>query len=112
MNSDNISDLSGSMGMIRRAHEFQSRMQLMQQTLAEMTVEGVAGAGMVKVMLTCQHAAKSIAIDPALLKEPKEVIEEVITAAYNDAKGKVDETMKSEMQRIACEMGLPDAAVA
>ena len=62
---------------------------------------------MVKVTLDGQHEMKALSLDPSLLQESHEVIEDVIIAAYHDARGKIENLMKKEMANIAQEMGLP-----
>lgn len=94
--------------MMQRAQDMQRKMQESQQKLAVKEVQGEAGGGMIKVTLSCQFDMKKISIDPALLKEPGAVIEDLIIAAYNNAKKKVEEAMRQMMLDLTRELGLPD----
>lgn len=93
--------------IMQKAQAMQGKMQQAQQKLAGLVAEGMAGGGLAKVTLNGQHEMKALFIDPALLNEPREVIEDVIIAAYQDAKRKVEEIMKKEMSNIAKDIGLP-----
>ena len=96
------------MGMMKKAKELQSKMQDMQAEVATIEVEGVAGAGLVKVTMTAKGDLKQIAIDPSLLKaEEAEILEDLIIAAHADARAKAEKTMAEKMQALTGGLGLP-----
>ncbi|HVE48054.1 MAG TPA: YbaB/EbfC family nucleoid-associated protein, partial [Casimicrobiaceae bacterium] len=72
-------------GLMKQAQEMQANMQRAQEELAQTEVEGQSGAGLVKVTMTCRHAVKRITLDPSLLGEDKDMLEDLIAAAMNDA---------------------------
>jgi hypothetical protein len=83
-------------------------MQAMQDQLAALEIEGVAGAGLVRVALSGKSDMKRVFVDPSLLKpESGEVIADLIVAAHADAKAKVERRAAEEMAKIARDMGLP-----
>ncbi|BBK34566.1 hypothetical protein EDC65_2945 [Stella humosa] len=94
--------------MMRQAQQMQQRMQEMQDGLANIEATGSSGAGMVEVTLNGKGAARRIRIDPQLL-EPKEteVLEDLIVAAINDAKAKVDAHAAEEMAKLTGGLKLP-----
>jgi DNA-binding YbaB/EbfC family protein len=94
--------------MLKQAQAMQSKMAEMQEKLAAVELTGAAGAGMVKVTLNGKNELRSVKIDPSLL-DPKEVevLEDLIVAAFNDAKGKVDAYMAEEMAKITGGLQLP-----
>ena len=79
----------------------------MQEQLATVEIEGQSGAGMVKVTMTCRHDVKRVSIDPSLVGEDKEMLEDLITAAMNDAVRKVETAIQEKMGGLAAGMGLP-----
>ena len=81
--------------------------QQMQEKLAEIEVEGQSGAGLVKVTMTCRHDVKRIQIDPSLLKDDKEMLEDLVAAAVNDAVRKIESTVQEKMSGVTAGMGLP-----
>lgn len=89
---------------MRQAQEMQKKMQKVQDDLANHSHEGIAGAGLVKVTITGAGVAQKIAIDDSLLQE-KEVLEDLIIAAFNDAKNKMDEASANSMK--AATKGIP-----
>ena len=94
--------------MMQQAKEMQEKMAEMQDKLGEIIVEGAAGAGMVKVTMTCKGEVQKIDIDPSVIvAEDKEVLEDLIKAALNDAKMKADQKMAEETQSAMGDMGLP-----
>ena len=68
-------------GLMKQAQQMQDNMRKMQEQLASIEVEGQSGAGMVKVVMTCRHDVKRIAIDPSLLADDKEMLEDLVAAA-------------------------------
>ena len=98
----------GGMGNImKQAQQMQERMQKTQEELANIEVVGEAGAGMVKVTMTCNHNVRRVDIDPSLMEDDKEMIEDLVAAAINDAARRVQETSKEKMAEVTGGMPLP-----
>ena len=96
------------MKMMKQAQEIQGRMQQVQQDLAALEVEGQSGAGMVKVKLNGKFEARGIKIDPSLLKpEDAEMLEDLILAAFQDAKVKAEAAVQTKMQEVTGGLQLP-----
>ena len=96
------------MKMMKQASEIQGRMQKMQEDLAALEVEGQSGAGLVKVKLNGKFDTRSIRIDPSLMKpEEAEILEDLVAAAYQDAKGKAESAVQAKMQEITGGLPLP-----
>lgn len=94
--------------MMKQAQEMQGKMQEVQERVGAMTAEGSSGGGLVKVVMTCKGMVTSINVDTSLVKEDEvEVMEDLIAAAVNDARGKADTIMAEETQKAMQEMGLP-----
>jgi hypothetical protein len=94
--------------LLKQAQEMQQKMGEMQQKMGETVVEGSSGGGMVKVALSGKGDVHKIKIDPSLLnKEEGEILEDLLVAAFHDAKGKADAQMSEQMQRLTGGMGLP-----
>ena len=94
--------------IMKQAAGLQSKMQEMQEKIAGMEVEGQAGAGLVKVVMNGKGYAKSVAIDPSLLvADEGEVLEDLMTAAINDAKSKLETQSAEEMQSLTAGLPLP-----
>lgn len=95
-------------GLMKQAQAMQDNMKKAQDELALMEVEGESGAGMVKVLMTCKHDVKRITIDPSLLAEDKDMLEDLVAAAFNAAVRKAEETSAEKMGKITQGMpGLP-----
>lgn len=100
--------LKGGLGnLMKQAQQMQENMQKMQAELANVEVEGQAGAGMVKVTMTCRHDVKRVLIDPSLLGDDKDMLEDLVAAAFNDAVRRVEATTQEKMGGMAAGMGLP-----
>ncbi len=97
----------GLSGLMKQAQQMQENMQKMQEQLAAQEVEGQSGAGMVKVVMTCRHDVKRVTIDPSLVGDDKDMLEDLVAAAVNDAVRKVEATVQEKMGGIAAGMGLP-----
>jgi len=82
-------------------------MRRMQEQLATVEVEGQAGSGSVKVTMTCKHEVRRVAIDPALGGDDREMLEDLLVAAFNDAARKVEATVSEKMGGMASGLGLP-----
>lgn len=94
--------------LFKQAQEMQSRMADMQTQLEALEVAGQSGGGMVTVTLNGKGNMKSVAIDPSLLNgDEAELLEDLLVAAHNDAKGRVEEKMQEEMQKLTGGMALP-----
>lgn len=90
-------NLGGLGGLMKSAKKVQEMMEKAQEELAKVEVTGESGAGAVKVTVNARHFAKNVEIDPEILKESKDILEELIAAAINDATQKVEEVTKSKM---------------
>lgn len=99
----------GGMGdLMKQAEKMQEDMQKLQEELANMEVAGEAGAGLVKVIMTGRHDVRKVEIDPSLFEEDKEMLEDLLAAAVNDAVRKVEESNKDKMGELTSGIGLPD----
>jgi DNA-binding YbaB/EbfC family protein len=94
-------------GLMKQAQQMQDNMRKMQEQLASVEVEGQSGAGMVKVVMTCKHDVKRISIDPSLVGDDKEMREDLVAAAVNDAVRRVEATVQEKMSGFTAGMGLP-----
>lgn len=93
---------------MKQASQMQSKMQEMQKKLADMTIEGVSGGGMVKVTLNGKGEMKAITIDPQLADpQEMEMLQDLIVAATSDARSKLDEKTSEEMQKVTGGLSLP-----
>jgi DNA-binding YbaB/EbfC family protein len=99
--------MKGLSQLMRQAQEMQANMQKAQDELAAIEVEGVAGGGMVKVVVTCKHEVRRVTIEDALLKDDKEMLEDLVAAALNDANRKVEQTVQQKLSSLTGGMGLP-----
>ncbi len=96
------------MGLMKKAQEMQSRMHEMQSELEQTEVEGQSGGGMVRVTLTAKGAMKNIAIDASLLKpEEKEIVEDLILAAHQEARKKGERLIEEKMKSVTAGLPLP-----
>ncbi|MGL5285693.1 hypothetical protein SAMN05880558_10282 [Aeromonas sp. RU39B] len=93
--------------LMKQAQQMQDRMQKMQEQLAEMEVTGEAGAGMVKITMMGNHNVRRVEIDQGLMEDDKEMLEDLIAAAFNDAVRRVEEQNKSKMAELTGGMQLP-----
>ncbi len=100
--------MRGNLGnMMKQAQMMQENMRKMQENLASIEVEGQSGAGMVKVTMTCRHDVKRVSIDNSLIGDDKEMLEDLVAAAFNDAVRKVETTTQEKMSALTSGMGLP-----
>ncbi len=96
------------MGMMKKAQAMQARLQEAQEELGRIEVEGASGGGMVRVTLTAKGELKGVNLDPSLLSpSDKEMLEDLLIAAFNDAKGKADRAAAEKMQEITAGLPLP-----
>jgi hypothetical protein len=94
-------------GLMKQAQQMQENMRKLQEQLATTEVEGQSGAGLVKVVMTCKHDVKRVTIDPSLLGDDKDMLEDLVAAAFNDAVRRVDSTMQEKLGSLTAGMGLP-----
>jgi DNA-binding YbaB/EbfC family protein len=94
-------------GLMKQAQQMQETMRKMQEQLATIEIEGQAGAGMVKVVMTCRYDVKRVAIDPSLLADDKEMLEDLVAAAVNDAVRRVESTVQEKMAGVTAGLPLP-----
>ena len=100
--------MRGNLGnMMKQAQMVQENMRQMQEKLATIEVEGQSGAGMVKVVMTCRHDVKKISIDDSLVGDDKEMLEDLVAAAFNDAVRRVESTTQEKMAELSSGLGLP-----
>ncbi len=96
------------MGLMKQAQQMQERMADVQAELELIEVEGQAGGGAVRIVMTAKGQIKSVAIDPSLMvPEEKEIVEDLVVAAANDARGKAERTMQERMAEITKGLPLP-----
>lgn len=94
-------------GLMQQAQKMQENMKRLQDELAQMEVEGQAGAGMVKVTMTCKYQVRRIAIDPSLVGDDKDMLEDLVAAAVNDAVRRAEETSQQKMASVTAGLPLP-----
>ena len=99
--------MKGLSHLMRQAQEMQANMQRAQEQLAAIEVEGAAGGGMVKVVVTCKHEVKRVTIEDALLRDDKEMLEDLIAAAMNDANRKVEQIVQEKLASVTGGLSLP-----
>ena len=99
--------MKGNIGqMMKQAQMMQENMRRMQEQLGAIEVEGLSGSGMVKVTMTCKHEVRRISIDPSLTGD-REMLEDLLVAAINDAARKAEATIAEKMGSLTAGMGLP-----
>ncbi len=94
-------------GLMKQAQQMQDNLKKAQEDLATIEVEGQAGAGMVKVVMTCRHDVKRVTIDPSLFTEDREILEDLVAAAVNDAVRRVETTTQEKMAGLTMGMPMP-----
>ena len=100
--------MKGGIGnMMKQVQQVQENMAKMQAKLAETEVEGVSGAGMVRVVMTCKHDVRRVEIDPGLMGDDREMLEDLVAAAINDAVRKVDATVQEKMASVTAGLPIP-----
>ena len=93
--------------LMKQAQQMQENMRKVQESLGSIEVEGQSGAGMVKVVMTCRNDVKRVSIDPSLLGDDKEMLEDLIAAAFNDAVRKAEATAQEKMSGMTSGLPLP-----
>ena len=100
--------MKGGIGqLMKQAQEMQANMKKAQEEMASITVTGESGAGMVRITMTCQHQVRSVEIDDALLGDDKDMLEDLIVAAFNDCIRKVEKTVQEKFSGMASGLSLP-----
>jgi DNA-binding YbaB/EbfC family protein len=100
--------MKGNIGqLMKQAQMMQDNMRRMQEQLASIEVEGQAGGGSVKVLMTCKHEVRRVSIDPGLAGDEREMLEDLLTAAFNDAARRVDAMVAEKMGSVTTGLGLP-----
>lgn len=100
--------MKGQLGnLMRQAQQMQADLQKAQEELAGLEVTGEAGGGIVRVTMSCRHEVRRVAIDPALPGDDREMLEDLVAAATNDALRKVEKTVQEKYAGMTSGMGLP-----
>ena len=94
-------------GLMKQAQQMQENMKKIQDSLAQIEVEGQAGAGLVKVVMTCKNDVRRVTIDPSLLADDKDMLEDLVAAAMNDAVRKAEAAASEKMAGATAGMPLP-----
>jgi DNA-binding YbaB/EbfC family protein len=97
----------GLAALMKQAQQMQENMKRAQEELAKTEVEGQSGAGLVKVTMTCKFAVKKVAVDPSLLGEDKDMLEDLVAAAFNDGVAKAEAVTQAKMQGFTAGLNLP-----
>ena len=99
--------MKGNIGqMMKQAQMMQENMKRLQEQLGSLEVEGQSGSGMVKVTMTCKHQLRRVSIDPSLMAD-REMLEDLLVAAINDASQKAEATVQEKMGALTAGLGLP-----
>lgn len=99
--------MGGMGGLMKQAQKMQEELQKAQTEIANSEVTGESGAGLVKVVMTGRHDVRQVSIDDSLMEEEKEILEDLIAAALNDAVRKVEENTKERMAKATGGMQMP-----
>jgi len=94
-------------GLMQQAQKMQDGMKRLQEELAATEVEGQSGAGMVKIVMTCKHYVRRVTIDPKLVGYDKDMLEDLVAAAFNDAIRRAEEVSQQKMSSLTAGMPLP-----
>jgi len=97
----------GMAQLMRQAQQMQENMRKVQESLASIEVEGQSGAGMVKVVMTCRNDVKRVTIDPSLLADDKDMLEDLVVAALNDGLRRAEQTSAERMGSVTAGLPLP-----
>jgi hypothetical protein len=93
-------------GLMKQVQKMQDEAKRVQEELAQTEVEGQSGAGLVKVTMTCKNDVRRVTIDPSLLADDKDMLEDLVAAAFNDAVRRAEETSNEKMAKVAA--GMPN----
>lgn len=94
-------------GLMKQAQAMQENLKRAQDELANVEVEGQSGAGLVKVVMTCKNAVKRVTIDPSLLADDKDMLEDLVAAAFNDAVRRAEQVSQEKMGKLTAGLPLP-----
>ena len=94
-------------GLMKQAQAMQDNLTKAQDELGNIEVEGQSGAGLVKVTMTCKHEVKRLTIDPSLLADDKDMLEDLVAAAFNDGLRRAEEVSAEKMGKLTAGMPLP-----
>ena len=94
-------------GLMKQAQAMQDNLKKAQDELASVEVQGESGAGLVKVTMTCKHDVRRVAIDPSLFDEDRDMIEDLVAAAFNDAVRRVEQVSSERMAKLTAGLPLP-----
>ncbi|MDR7268296.1 DNA-binding YbaB/EbfC family protein [Pelomonas saccharophila] len=94
-------------GLMKQAQAMQDNLKKAQEELANIEVEGQSGAGLVKVLMTCKNEVRRVTIDPSLLADDKDMLEDLVAAAFNDAARRAEATSAEKMGKLTQGMPLP-----
>ncbi len=94
-------------GMMKQVQQMQDNVKKVQDSLATIEVEGQSGAGLVKVTMTCKNDVKRVVIDPSLFGDDKDMLEDLVAAAFNDAVRKAEATSTEKMAAVTAGLPLP-----
>ncbi|MBN8495108.1 MAG: YbaB/EbfC family nucleoid-associated protein [Burkholderiales bacterium] len=94
-------------GLMKQAQAMQDNMKRAQEELASIEVEGQSGAGLVKVVMTCKHDVRRVAIDPSLLGDDRDMLEDLVAAAFNDAIRRAEAVSTEKMGALTAGLPLP-----
>lgn len=98
---------AGLGGLMKQAQKMQENMQKAQEEIAAMEVPGQSGGGLVSVLINGKHECKRVTIDPSLFEDDKDMVEDLVTAAFNDAVHKLEEASKERMAGVTAGMPMP-----
>jgi DNA-binding YbaB/EbfC family protein len=100
--------MKGGIGqLMKQAQQMQADMQKAQDEMSSLTVAGESGGGMVKLTMTCKHEVRGLAIDDALLADDKDMLEDLVIAAFNDAVRRVEKTVQEKFSGMTSGLNLP-----
>ena len=100
--------MKGGIGnMMKQVQQMQENMAKMQAALADIEIEGQSGAGLVRITMTCKYDVRRVSIDPSLVGDDKDMLEDLIAAAVNDAARKVESTVQEKMASVTAGLPIP-----
>ena len=94
-------------GLMKQAQAMQDNLRKAQEELGNIEVEGQSGAGLGKVVMTCKHETRRVTIDPSLLADDKDMLEDLVAAAFNDALRRAEEVSQEKMSKLTAGMPMP-----
>ena len=94
-------------GLMKQAQNMQDNLKKAQEELGNIEVEGQSGSGLVKVLMTCKHEVRRITIDPSLLADDKDMLEDLVAAAFNDAVRRAEDISQEKMGKLTSGLPLP-----